>query len=92
MQKQKIKNSHFDDFLENYLHCTPICDQENIPADFDAYVIGSDQVWNRNIFQRQDPIFWGHFNRKEGAKVISYAASTSIQSLKETDKRFIEDS
>ena len=43
-KKQKVKNSHFDDFLKNYLHCTPICDQENIPTDFDAYVIGSDQV------------------------------------------------
>lgn len=91
-KRQKMKNSHFDNFLENYLHCTPVCEQESIPTDFDAYVIGSDQVWNRNIFHRQDPVFWGHFKNKEGAKLVSYAASTSIPSLKETDKQFIEDS
>lgn len=92
IRNQKVKNSHFDDFLSNYLHCTNLCEGDDIPVDFDAYVIGSDQVWNRNIFHRQDPVFWGHFNKKASAKLISYAASTSIPSLKETDKKFIEDS
>lgn len=87
---QKIKNSHFDYFLNNYLHCTPICKQDTIPTDFDAYVIGSDQVWNWNIFRRQDPVFWGLFNKKENAKLVSYAASTSKESLQKTDKSFIE--
>lgn len=87
---QEIKNSHFDYFLNHYLHCTPICNKDTIPTDFDAYVIGSDQVWNWNIFHRQDPVFWGLFNKKENAKLVSYAASTSKESLQKTDKSFIE--
>lgn len=90
IKSQKIKNSHFDYFLNNYLHCTQVCNQDTIPTDFDAYVIGSDQVWNWNIFRRQDPVFWGLFNKKENAKLISYAASTSKESLQKTDKSFIE--
>ena len=92
IKNQKIKNSFFDSFLLNYLHCTPICDSNSIPTDFDVYVIGSDQVWNRFIFHRQDPIFWGHFHRKDSARLVSYAASTSIESINKTDKTFIEDS
>ena len=89
-KKQKIKEDNFDNFLSNYLNCTPLCEDKSIPIDFDGYVIGSDQVWNRNIFQRQDPVFWGMFKKRDNAKLVSYAASTSIESLNQTDKSFIE--
>ena len=89
-KRQKIKEENFDYFLSNYLNCTPLCDDKSIPIDFDGYVIGSDQVWNRNIFQRQDPVFWGMFKKNDNAKLVSYAASTSIDSLNQTEKSFIE--
>ncbi|MCR4768931.1 MAG: polysaccharide pyruvyl transferase family protein [Bacteroidaceae bacterium] len=91
-KNQIKKNNNFNKFLTEYLHCTSICNIDSIPSDFDVYVIGSDQVWNWNIFKHQDPIFWGKFYRKDNARIISYAASTSIDSLNKTEKEFIEKS
>jgi len=88
----RIRKGNFDNFLSVYLKCTPLCDKDSIPSDFDAYVIGSDQVWNWNIFHRQDPVFWGRFERKPDSKLVSYAASTSIESLRKTNRAFIEES
>lgn len=46
-----------------------------IPAGYDLYVIGSDQVWDLLITQGFDPVFWGDFPIREGARRITYAAS-----------------
>ena len=79
----------FDEFLQNHLRLTDPCDMSNIPQDFDAYVIGSDQLWNSHIFGYQDPVFWGNFSRKKGSKVFAYADSTTVADLKSTSKEFL---
>ena len=82
----------FDDFLGQYLNLTSPCDEYSIPQDFDAYVIGSDQLWNSCIFGYQDPIFWGHFNHKAGSKIYAYADSTTVKNLEDTPRDFLEQS
>ncbi len=82
----------FDDFLRDHLQLTEACNANNIPQDFDAYVIGSDQLWNSRIFGYQDPVFWGNFTRKEGSKVFAYADSTTVADLESTSKEFLEKS
>lgn len=82
----------FDDFLSDYLYLTDKCDSHSIPADFDAYVIGSDQLWNSNIFGYQDNVFWGNFKRKQNCKVFAYADSTTVDNLKNTPFEFIDKS
>lgn len=79
----------FDVFLKNNLRLTLPCDKDNIPMDFDIYVIGSDQLWNSNIFGYQDEVYWGNFNHKNDSKVIAYATSTSVRDLKETPEQLI---
>jgi len=49
--------------------------------DTDFYFLGSDQIWNPEILKGFDPIYFGHFPKKTGATVISYAASIGKRHL-----------
>jgi len=51
--------------------------------DYDAYVFGSDQIWNPKITNGFDPIYWGFFETKNNAPKISYAASMEALKLDE---------
>ena len=82
----------YDDFLSNYLHLTEECDENHIPTTFDRYVIGSDQLWNSNIFGYHDKVFWGYFNHKVGSKIVAYAPSSSAQNLLASDHTFLGNS
>ena len=46
-----------------------------VPDNYDAYILGSDQIWNFKITNGFDQIFWGDFETKKDAKKITYAAS-----------------
>lgn len=68
----------FDEFRSHYL--PNITDEYFYESDFeknypeaDAYIVGSDQVWNLKICRNQYPIFFLSFV-KNGGKKISYAA------------------
>lgn len=68
----------FDEFRTQYL--PNISEEYFYESDFDinypeadAYVVGSDQVWNVDICKKQYPIFFLSFV-KPGRKKISYAA------------------
>lgn len=52
---------------------------ENLKYDF--YVIGSDQVWNPDISNGFDTVYFGNFRTGKEAKRISYAASMSKYNL-----------
>ena len=75
----------FDDFLKKHIKLTKPCGANTLPADFDAYVIGSDQVWNGYICGGIDAVFWGEFHRPQNSLLVSYAASTSVADMKKND-------
>lgn len=58
--------------------------------DYDIYIIGSDQIWNPSITKGLDDMFWGNFKIKDGAKKITYAASSSFYNYNDKDKKDIE--
>ncbi len=60
--------------------------------EYDLYVIGSDQVWNPEITEGFDTVFWGNFGVKDGARIISYAASMAAIELTESSRAFIKES
>lgn len=73
----KNKNTKFSLFINNELSPQ---NQVRKPIDFeslnyDAFIIGSDQVWNTNITKGFDPIFWGKIKQNKPFRLISYAAS-----------------
>lgn len=82
----------YDDFLSTYLHLTEKCDENNIPKNFDGYVIGSDQLWNSNIFGYHDKVFWGNFTHSSESKLVAYAPSSSKKNLSESDQEFLRTS
>ena len=82
----------YDDFLSQYLRLTPPCDKNHIPTNFDRYIIGSDQLWNSNIFGYHDNVFWGNFTRSKQSKVMAYAPSSSKRNLSESNQEFIRKS
>lgn len=59
--------------------------------EYDAYVFGSDQIWNKGILGEFDPILFGDFLVKEHAKKISYAASSSVRNIEEEDAAFFRE-
>lgn len=84
-----LRRERFDNFLQQYLNLTEPCIQETIP-DMDAYIIGSDQVWNSVICDGLDPVFWGNFKHEDTSIILSYAASTSVKDLQKQTKDNIQ--
>ena len=67
----------FNEFRKRFfgLQAASYTDIEKIPQDYDAYVIGSDQVWNTKISQDGKFVYFGKFKRNNKSTCISYAAS-----------------
>lgn len=78
--RTRAKQREFDSFIGQYLRLSPSSYTEGgFSEAYDAYVIGSDQVWNESL-TRNDDIFFGRFNRAASSKLLAYAASTEVKS------------
>jgi hypothetical protein len=66
----------YQEFKENY--------------DYDIFVLGSDQIWNKGILGYFDPVLWGDFKTKDNAKIISYAPSGGIKEFQDKDRVYIK--
>lgn len=72
----------FRRFIKDHIHLSPL-QLDDKANDFDAFVFGSDQIWNRWITQ-SDMVFWGEAPAFEGKRRIAYAASAgSVNDLDE---------
>lgn len=79
---RKRRETIFEGFMARYFHLTAPCDQKTIPQDFDAYVIGSDQLWNPICTGMVvDPVYLGEFSRPEGSGLYGYAISTPLMAF-----------
>lgn len=86
----RIKN--FKNFSETIIpHSDKVYTSENITeilAQYDAFITGSDQVWNTNWYT---PVFFLDFVPSDKIK-ISYAASISKDSLTDKEKEIFKKS
>lgn len=57
-------------------------------ADCDVYVLGSDQIWARELTHGMDPAYFGQFAPEK--KKISYAASVPNGSIPENEKPYFK--
>lgn len=75
----------FDQFIKNRFHLAPY--RQNMDyCEYDAIIIGSDQVWDKAICGGAfEPIYFGE---KASCAIISYAASSKMTSLTDEDKTF----
>lgn len=64
----------FRQFTQKRLHLQHFNPQDPNPG-FDAFVFGSDQIWNPHLTERLDKVYFGHFPAAKGTRRIAYAAS-----------------
>lgn len=83
------RKRRFTLFAQSNLNlCSP--DFSNLYSAFDAYIFGSDQIWNPQITEGFDKIYFGCFPAAEGKKRIAYAASAgSVCHLISEEKEFL---
>tara|TARA_R110002167_G_scaffold149980_4_gene343565 strand:- start:3490 stop:4605 length:1116 start_codon:yes stop_codon:yes gene_type:complete len=88
------RKKKFDEFSKKYiktgakLYKTNDVLKKNVPYA-DAYICGSDQIWNSFFENGKDPAFYLDFAPKNKLK-ISYAASFAIDELDENIKDFVK--
>lgn len=86
-----IRRRHFQSFLKKKLSMSEKVLGTSIPSDYDIYVVGSDQVWNKNITNGYDDVYFCYFQfEKENKKFISYAASAEDASICNDDLTFFQ--
>lgn len=76
------------ELYRNFLKCnftlTRTCNINNIPIGFDAYIIGSDQLWSKECLGGElDPVYFGNFTYGISSRLITYAVSSNDSSIKE---------
>ena len=97
-QAKKYKKRYFfNKFRKTYINITKKqYYRDNIPTNYDAYVIGSDQLWNECCTIKFEQIYFGDFKRNKDSKLYGYAISAnsdtfsnlSIDELKIIANRF----
>ena len=72
-----VRRRVFESFMRDFYRVSQWrgCDMPSAPLNYDAYVIGSDQVWNPLIFGESFPIYMGRFATSKGTLKIGYALS-----------------
>lgn len=71
---RRRRNRMFADFVRKRLSLDAL-NLEHDSNAFDAFVFGSDQIWNPRITREIDPVFIGDFPAARGRRLIAYAAS-----------------
>jgi len=75
---RRLRYKRFNEFITGKLALSgPVHAAGEIGRDYDAYVLGSDQIWNQRI-TNGDLVFFGAFDRPAKSQLISYAASTEV--------------
>lgn len=74
------KKKLFSEFMESHLALSKIKylnaeDLSTYCLDYDAYICGSDQIWNREITGGLDPAYFLYFSDNKRGKAIAYGAS-----------------
>lgn len=89
LKSKIIKKLAFNSFRKQYMNISPrTFYQIKDIAGYDAYVVGSDQVWNQAIVGDSE-IFFLNFAESH-AKKIAYAASIGTNSVTDSEVEFIK--
>lgn len=82
--QKRMKRILFRNFRRKYLNITvKQYNRSNIPCNFDAYVIGSDQLWNKNCTIDFEPVYFGDFVRNGDSRLYGYAISANVETFKQ---------
>ncbi len=92
----RLRRQHkFSQFVNKYLKLSKHSYKSGVVSfddRYDIYIIGSDQMWSKNIFE-MDPVYWGNFEKKQGERIVSYAVSCgSTDQFNRDDEIYIKKS
>lgn len=76
LKKRILKKARFKCFRKKYLYLTEAVNEVCEDMGFDAYITGSDQVWNLHLTHGLDKVYFLSFPMKDKAKKVAYAASS----------------
>lgn len=80
LKRRKRTQRFFEDF-SFYFNLSEPCNANNIPV-FDAYIIGSDQLWvPRLTGGNLDLVYIGQFCHLNNSKILSYAISMNTKTI-----------
>lgn len=83
-----IRSRNFNAFIKHFLNLSK---KECISPNFDAYIMGSDQIWNSGITNGFDGCYFGYLPfPKEHRKYIAYAASMETEVLDENAQAYLQ--
>lgn len=87
------KYYRFKEFRETYLDLTDEyqerCELNNIK--FETIIVGSDQIWNPNITNGFDPVYFCDFKTSEDVKKLAYSASCgSVKTIIDQKEKFLD--
>jgi len=93
--KSLKRKKAFDDFAKKYIPTDSTLyekneDLKNNLPQADAFICGSDQIWNSYFQNGKDPAFYLNFV-PDNKKKISYAASFAIDKIEENLKQFVKE-
>ncbi len=90
------RKRHFRQFVRQHLRLSATRHDAGSLATstYDAFVIGSDQVWNIRLTDGFDPCYWGNFNTPHPHTKMAYAVSCGRPEFfspaeKETLRRYL---
>lgn len=84
---QKNRHQAFEAFITRRLNLIPFDSNSNY-SDFDAVILGSDQIWNPGITGGQyDEVYFGNNVR---CKTIAYAASSRSETLTDKQQQYLK--
>lgn len=82
---RKIRSHRLEEFVSSKLHLFPYSNNSDY-SDFDAIVLGSDQIWNPKLTGMGfDEVYFG---KGFSCRKIAYAASNRSISISKTEERF----
>lgn len=83
------RKKSFSQFTKKYINLCSL-DFSNPESEFDAFIFGSDQIWNPLITNGFDNVYFGQFPAVKGKRLVVYAASAgNVEYIKSNKKDFI---
>ena len=94
MLKSRLKKKlRFNKFSKKNLKLTNRCKsyQDINLLNYDAYICGSDQIWNSNITNKINDVYFCAFNKDENIKKIAYAASMGKTNYSKDEEKIFKE-
>ena len=88
-----LKYKKFEKFISSKLSLSKKIEKRDdfLNLDYEAYIMGSDQIWNPFLTKGFDDIFFGNFPTRNNPLKITYAASMGLAELTKEQENYLQE-